>query len=64
MSATLQADKFSSYFDNAKVLYIQGRQFPVQVSSLLLGVSLLTCHMAPHRYITHQSHSKITYMLP
>jgi len=36
MSATLQADQFSSYFDNAKVLYIQGRQFPVQVR--------VTCH--------------------
>ncbi|XP_065885250.1 ATP-dependent RNA helicase DHX33-like isoform X2 [Dysidea avara] len=31
MSATLQADRFSCYFDYAKVLYIQGRQFPVQV---------------------------------
>jgi len=31
MSATLSAESFSAYFNNAKVLYIQGRQFPVQV---------------------------------
>ena len=31
MSATLQAEHFSRYFGNAKVLYIEGRQFPVQV---------------------------------
>lgn len=30
MSATLAADAFSRYFNDAKVLYIQGRQFPVQ----------------------------------
>ena len=33
MSATLSAEEFSRYFNRAKVLYIQGRQFPVQVSS-------------------------------
>ena len=31
MSATLSADSFSRYFSCAKVLYIQGRQFPVQL---------------------------------
>ena len=31
MSATLAAESFSKYFNNAKVLYIQGRQFPVQI---------------------------------
>lgn len=31
MSATLAADAFSRYFNNAKVLYIQGRQYPVTV---------------------------------
>ena len=31
MSATLEADAFSCYFNNAKVLYIQGRQFPVEI---------------------------------
>lgn len=31
MSATLAADSFSRYFNNAKVLYIQGRQYPVTV---------------------------------
>lgn len=32
MSATLAAEEFSDYFNKAKVLYVQGRQFPVQVS--------------------------------
>ena len=31
MSATLEADAFSRYFNDAKVLYIQGRQFPVEI---------------------------------
>lgn len=31
MSATLSADVFSRYFDNAKILYIQGRQYPVMI---------------------------------
>eukprot|EP00731_Ephydatia_muelleri_P023983 Em0016g254a len=31
MSATLAADAFSRYFNNAKVLYIQGRQYPVTI---------------------------------
>ena len=31
MSATLAAEAFSEYFNKAKVLYIQGRQFPVQI---------------------------------
>ncbi|KAK9369945.1 P-loop containing nucleoside triphosphate hydrolase protein [Lipomyces kononenkoae] len=30
MSATLDADKFSRFFDGADVLYVQGRRFPVQ----------------------------------
>ncbi|KAL5252419.1 hypothetical protein ACHWQZ_G015255 [Mnemiopsis leidyi] len=30
MSATLNADHFSKFFDSAKVLYIQGRQFPIK----------------------------------
>ncbi|KAJ2160899.1 ATP-dependent RNA helicase [Coemansia sp. RSA 552] len=29
MSATLDAERFSEYFDNAPVLYVAGRQFPV-----------------------------------
>ena len=32
MSATLAAEEFSQYFNQAKVLYVQGRQFPVEVS--------------------------------
>ncbi|CAL2029089.1 unnamed protein product [Caenorhabditis brenneri] len=31
MSATLQADKFQSYFDNAKVVLVSGRTFPIEV---------------------------------
>ncbi len=31
MSATLAAESFSKYFNDAKILYIQGRQFPVQI---------------------------------
>ena len=31
MSATLEAEKFSHYFNDANILYIEGRQFPVQV---------------------------------
>ena len=36
MSATLAANSFSKYFNNAKVLYIQGRQYPVTVSERFL----------------------------
>lgn len=31
MSATLDAEGFSQYFNNAKTVYIQGRQYPVDV---------------------------------
>ncbi|CCM06130.1 uncharacterized protein FIBRA_08379 [Fibroporia radiculosa] len=31
MSATLDADKFSHFFDNAKVVYVKGRQHPVTI---------------------------------
>ncbi|PVU85597.1 hypothetical protein BB559_006920 [Furculomyces boomerangus] len=31
MSATLDAEKFSKYFNDAPVLYISGRQFPVKI---------------------------------
>jgi len=31
MSATLATEEFSQYFNNGKILYIQGRQYPVQV---------------------------------
>ncbi|XP_076445532.1 ATP-dependent RNA helicase DHX33-like [Babylonia areolata] len=31
MSATMDVDHFSSYFNNAPVLYVEGRHFPVQV---------------------------------
>lgn len=31
MSATLQAERFASYFDDAPILFIYGRQYPVQI---------------------------------
>lgn len=31
MSATLDAQKFSDYFDGAKILYVAGRQYPVKL---------------------------------
>lgn len=31
MSATMDVDHFSKYFNNAKVLYLEGRQYPVKV---------------------------------
>lgn len=31
MSATIQSEKFSNYFDNAIVFYIKGRTHPVEV---------------------------------
>ena len=34
MSATLEAERFAEYFDHAPVLYVSGRQFPVEVGSI------------------------------
>ena len=31
MSATMNVDQFSEYFDNAPVIYLEGRQFPIEV---------------------------------
>lgn len=31
MSATIDTDRFSQYFDNAPILHIKGRQFPVEI---------------------------------
>ncbi len=31
MSATMDVDHFSRYFDKAPVVYLEGRQFPIQV---------------------------------
>ncbi|KAF9046657.1 P-loop containing nucleoside triphosphate hydrolase protein [Panaeolus papilionaceus] len=31
MSATLDAEKFSKFYDNAKILYVRGRQHPVKI---------------------------------
>ena len=31
MSATLQADLFVKYFNNAKICYLEGRRYPVKI---------------------------------
>ena len=31
MSATLEAEKFATYFDGAELIYVEGRQFPVHL---------------------------------
>jgi ATP-dependent RNA helicase DHX33 len=31
MSATMDVDHFSHYFNKASVVYLEGRQFPIQV---------------------------------
>lgn len=31
MSATMDVDHFSAYFNKASVVYLEGRQFPIQV---------------------------------
>ena len=31
MSATMDVDHFSQYFEKAPVIYIEGRQYPVKV---------------------------------
>ncbi|KAG4304213.1 hypothetical protein PORY_002394 [Pneumocystis oryctolagi] len=31
MSATLEAERFSTFFDNAKICFIKGRQYPVDI---------------------------------
>ncbi|KZT31530.1 P-loop containing nucleoside triphosphate hydrolase protein, partial [Sistotremastrum suecicum HHB10207 ss-3] len=31
MSATLDAEEFSAYFNGAKIFYVQGRQYPVKI---------------------------------
>jgi ATP-dependent RNA helicase DHX33 len=45
MSATLEAERFSTYFNNAKVLYIEGRQHPVAVM-YTVGAQLDYLHAA------------------
>ncbi|KTW30408.1 uncharacterized protein T551_01691 [Pneumocystis jirovecii RU7] len=35
MSATLEAERFSTFFDNAKVCFIKGRQYPVDIHHTL-----------------------------
>lgn len=37
MSATMDVDHFSQYFGDAPVLYIEGRQYPVKVSSCAIS---------------------------
>ncbi|KAG5519535.1 hypothetical protein PMAC_001690 [Pneumocystis sp. 'macacae'] len=35
MSATLEAERFSTFFDNAKICFIKGRQYPVDIHHTL-----------------------------
>ncbi|KAH9923577.1 P-loop containing nucleoside triphosphate hydrolase protein [Amylocystis lapponica] len=37
MSATLDAEKFSKFYDNAKVVYVKGRQHPVTIYHTAVG---------------------------
>ncbi|KAJ7189737.1 P-loop containing nucleoside triphosphate hydrolase protein [Mycena haematopus] len=39
MSATLDAEKFSQFFSNAKIIYIKGRQHPVKIYHCAQGQS-------------------------
>ncbi|KDQ62265.1 hypothetical protein JAAARDRAFT_121203 [Jaapia argillacea MUCL 33604] len=39
MSATLDAEKFSKFYDGAKILYVKGRQHPVQIFHTASGQS-------------------------
>lgn len=47
MSATLDADAFADFFRDARAVYVQGRQFPVQVRALRSAPSHNRAH-APH----------------
>jgi len=53
MSATLEAEHFAEYFNNAKILYIEGRKFPIKMMNTVESqadyiqaamVSALQCH--------------------
>ena len=65
MSATLAADDFAQYFNGARVLYVQGRQFPVQVRPAWHSA---TAHQAnrpalsPGRCTTRWPLSQTTFM--
>lgn len=54
MSATMDVDHFSAYFNAAPVLYLEGRQYPVQVSNGEISVQircrntkLKLCYISP-----------------
>ena len=53
MSATLEAEHFAQYFNNAKILYIEGRKYPIKIMNTVdpqtdyvqaALVSALQCH--------------------
>jgi len=46
MSATLDADAFADFFGDARAVYVQGRQFPVQVRAPRYGTKLRRCSRA------------------
>lgn len=41
MSATIQAEKFSDYFENAPIYYVKGRTFPVEVLKFIIFTKFL-----------------------
>lgn len=47
MSATMNVDRFSHYFNNAPVLYLEGRQHPIEVfyKQVSVFVHLLSLYM-------------------
>ena len=55
MSATMDVDHFSQYFNKAPVLYLEGRQYPIQVSIQLM---MSTHELSPKRFILDSSKLK------
>jgi hypothetical protein len=44
-SATLDADKFSEYFNKCPIFSIPGRTFPVGNATVFLSVKLIACRL-------------------
>ena len=65
MSATMDVDHFSQYFNQAPVLYLEGRQYPVKVSRQLIMIDSYThmthCHL--ERMISQMSECCFTVPL-
>ena len=48
MSATMDVDHFSQYFNNAPVLYIEGRQFPIRVKIIVMSATMDVDHFSQY----------------